>query len=86
MRPSRDAMIRSASTLAPGVSFLALWHLIVSGNTRLEFLFASPLLVAQVALSELTGSTIWLDIETTASEAILGLFVGSILGFSSMDE
>ncbi len=81
MRPSRDAMIRSASTLAPGVSFLALWHLIVSGNTRLEFLFASPLLVAQVALSELTGSTIWLDIETTASEAILGLFVGSILGF-----
>jgi NitT/TauT family transport system permease protein len=67
-------------TLAPGVLFLALWHLVVSNNPRLQFLFASPHLVAQVAFSDGAGSAIWIDILTTASEAILGLLVGSILG------
>lgn len=81
MSSNSVAIIRKLVAFAPGIVFLALWHFTVSGDTRLEFLFASPLLVAQVAMSELTGDTIWLDIATTTSEAILGLLVGSILGF-----
>ena len=67
-------------TILPGVLFILLWHLLVNGNQRLEFLFASPLLVAETAISELASSAIWIDIITTASEAILGLLVGTILG------
>jgi NitT/TauT family transport system permease protein len=73
-------MRQSAITLVPGVLCIALWHFVVSGNTRLEFLFASPALIAKTALVELTDGPIWLDIATTASEAILGLLLGSIFG------
>jgi NitT/TauT family transport system permease protein len=71
---------RGILTVTPGLVFLALWQEIVSGDSRLEFLFASPASVTEVASSELAGTALWLDIVTTASEAVLGLLVGSVLG------
>ncbi len=71
---------RGALTLIPGLFFIILWQGLVGGNTRLEFLFASPQLVARVALEELSQRSIWIDLSTTACEAVLGLLVGSLLG------
>ena len=78
--PERSRISIGMLTVAPGLVFIALWQWIVSGDSRLEFLFASPAAVVQVAVSELSGSALWLDMVTTASEAILGLLVGSALG------
>lgn len=66
--------------LAPGVIFLALWEFLVSGQQRLEFLFASPSLIGGIALEELRSGAIWRDLSVTAYEAVLGLLVGSVVG------
>jgi NitT/TauT family transport system permease protein len=56
------------------------WQLVVGGDQRLEFLFASPMRVLAVALEELRAPAIWVDIATTLSEAALGLLAGALLG------
>lgn len=67
-------------TLLPGIAFLLIWQIAVQGDTRLQFLFASPLAVIDVAGIELTKGAIWRDIYVTGLEAALGLIVGVILG------
>jgi NitT/TauT family transport system permease protein len=52
----------------------------VSGNDRLQFLFASPVMIAHVAGEELGQAAIWHDIFVTLSEALLGLLAGTVLG------
>lgn len=80
MRQTRAKLFRGAVALIPGVLFAILWQVLVGGNSRLEFLFASPELVVRVAFEELSRSSIWIDVGMTASEALLGLIVGSLLG------
>jgi len=64
----------------PAILVLVVWQLVVGGDQRLEFLFASPLRVLAVALEELRAPAIWVDIATTLSEAALGLVAGALLG------
>ncbi|MDE2029787.1 MAG: ABC transporter permease [Alphaproteobacteria bacterium] len=64
----------------PALFFLGAWQWFVHGNQRLEFLFASPSLVAQAAWAEFGHATIWNDIFVTLGEAALGLLSGTILG------
>jgi NitT/TauT family transport system permease protein len=64
----------------PGALFILVWQALVGTNARLQFLFASPELVARVALEELAQGAIWIDLGTTAGEAVLGLLLGSLLG------
>jgi NitT/TauT family transport system permease protein len=64
----------------PGLLFLLLWQLVVGDNERLKFLFASPVLILQVAATELQQMAIWMDCWITLSEALLGLFFGTVLG------
>jgi NitT/TauT family transport system permease protein len=66
--------------LAPGLIFLGLWEFLVKGQQRLEFLFASPSLIAGVAWEEVYSGAIWKHIAVTIYEAVLGLLVGSIIG------
>jgi NitT/TauT family transport system permease protein len=73
-------LLRGAVILIPGLLFILFWQALVAGNSRLEFLFASPLLVVQVAFEELSQRAIWIDLATTAGEAVLGLLAGSLLG------
>jgi len=64
----------------PGLVFLLVWELYVHNDQRLEFLFSSPSLVAEVAFTELQTKEIWNDIFTTSYEAVLGLLLGSTVG------
>ena len=76
-------MTRTAKLLIypiPAIAFLCCWEWYVHGVQRLEFLFASPLLIANVALSELGEISFWAHIGITLSEALLGLIIGSLLG------
>jgi NitT/TauT family transport system permease protein len=66
--------------LLPGILFLLLWAFLVHSDQRLQFLFSSPSLIAEVAYAELQGTTIWNDIFITSYEAILGLLLGSTIG------
>lgn len=67
-------------TLMPALVLLGAWEWSVAGSARLQFLFASPSLVAHVAVQELTGGAIWRHFGVTAGEAVLGLCAGSLLG------
>lgn len=69
-----------ALLFAPAILILALWELLVRGDPRLQFLFASPIMVAAVAFEELSSPSIWWHLFITCSEAILGLLLGSISG------
>ena len=80
MNLNRSVFFRAAIATAPGVLFIIIWQALVGGNSRLEFLFASPQLVARVALEELSQRAIWIDLAITAGEAVLGLLLGSLLG------
>lgn len=66
--------------MLPAIVFLAGWQIFVHGNQRLEFLFASPYLVAQTAVAEIASGSIWHHVYTTFSEAALGLLAGTVLG------
>ncbi|MGD9650639.1 MAG: ABC transporter permease [Dongiaceae bacterium] len=66
--------------LLPLLLFLISWQWIVSGDDRLQFLFASPFLVAGVFIQEIFTPAIWRDISVTGLETILGLILGSTLG------
>ncbi|MFN8819223.1 MAG: ABC transporter permease [Holosporaceae bacterium] len=68
--------------LLPGLLFLLLWQLVVGDSERLKFLFASPILILQVALLEMQQAAIWWDCWITLSEALLGLVFGTVLGTS----
>lgn len=73
-------ILSKAIVILPALLFLFLWEGLVHGNQRLEFLFASPVKVIEVALQELQGEVIWNDIYVTTYEAVSGLIVGSALG------
>ncbi len=75
-----ESLCRLISTIAPGLFFIVVWQVLVGGNSGLEFLFASPALIVRVAIEELPQSAVWIDVATTASEAVLGLLVGSLVG------
>lgn len=77
---ARDRIVRCLIAVAPGLLFVVLWQAFVGGRGRLEFLFASPALIASVAMEELPQRTLWVDVATTTSEAVLGLVLGSLLG------
>lgn len=66
--------------LLPAVLFLGFWEYAVYNNTRLQFLFAAPHLIAQIALEEWRQPEIWYHIFITFSEAALGLLFGTFLG------
>jgi NitT/TauT family transport system permease protein len=66
--------------ILPALLFLICWQAFVHGNERLQFLFASPVMVFDVAISELRQAAIWHDIFVTFTEAALGLLFGTILG------
>ena len=64
----------------PAILFLVFWQWVVSGDKELQFLFASPVLVAKTFVSEVVGFEIWKDFGITAYETICGLLIGSVLG------
>lgn len=64
----------------PAILFLAFWQWAVSGDRELQFLFASPVLVAETFMQEIVGFEIWKDFGITAYETICGLLIGSVLG------
>ncbi len=66
--------------LLPAVLFLLAWQVVVQDNTKLQFLFASPLSIGQTALSELNHGDIWYDAFVTLCEAALGLLAGTVFG------
>jgi ABC-type nitrate/sulfonate/bicarbonate transport system permease component len=64
----------------PALVFLCGWEWAVHGSQKLQFLFASPGMVVEVALIELGHAEIWHDLFVTFSEAALGLLAGTLLG------
>ena len=66
--------------LLPAIVFLSFWQWYVSGSDRLQFLFASPVMVGHVALEEFMHVDIWRHAFVTLSEAGLGLLGGTVLG------
>lgn len=66
--------------LLPAIVFLGFWEWYVSGDPKLQFLFASPSMIADVALAEWPQAAIWHNTFITFSEAALGLIGGTILG------
>ncbi len=64
----------------PALIFLGAWQLFVGGDSRLQFLFGSPLLVLEVARADFTHGALYNDIAVTAGETLLGLAAGTILG------
>jgi NitT/TauT family transport system permease protein len=74
------ALIKLLIALIPAVVALGLWEGSVYGDQRLQFLFASPSLIAGVAFDELGHFAIWHHTFITLSEAALGLLFGTVLG------
>ena len=64
----------------PGVLFIFLWQFSVNGDTKKEFLFASPLKIFNVFIEEFSEGTIWFDIWLTSYETIVGLLIGFLVG------
>lgn len=64
----------------PAIIFLSAWESYVIGDQRREFLFASPSLILNVAVSEMSEYKIWNDIVVTFCEALFGLVLGCLLG------
>lgn len=73
-------LYRIVPVLLPGLLFLCAWEWWVSGDQRLQFLFASPSAILSVAGEELTQAAIWNDMFVTLSEALFGLICGTVLG------
>lgn len=67
-------------TILPALLLLAAWQMAVDGNQRLEFLFASPHRIAQIAWVEWRNAEIWYHSWVTFVEAALGLLAGTVLG------
>ena len=67
----------------PGVLLLSIWEFLVFENARLKFLFASPSLIWQAAVTDLQTWAIWKDCGVTLLEAGLGLLIGTGLGTMS---
>lgn len=80
MKITTSSLGKLAVSLAPGLLCIVVWQVLVGGNRGLEFLFASPELIAKVAMEELPQRFVWINLVTTASEAILGLIIGSFFG------
>ncbi|MEJ0062245.1 MAG: ABC transporter permease [Alphaproteobacteria bacterium] len=66
--------------LLPAALFLGLWQGAVADDNRLQFLFASPAAILDIAIEELGHAEIWRHILTTFGEAALGLLFGTVLG------
>lgn len=64
----------------PAILFLVFWEWRVAGDQRLQFLFASPSRIWEVAIDEWGKPEIWHHTFLTFSEAALGLMGGTILG------
>jgi NitT/TauT family transport system permease protein len=64
----------------PGLLFLLGWELIVGHNARLQFLFASPSLIASVGMEELSKASFYYDVGLTTLEAFAGLCIGVVTG------
>ena len=73
-------MVRIFWAAFPALLFLTGWEWMAKDSQRLQFLFASPSLVAHVAMYELPTMAIWHNIFVTFIEAALGLLAGTILG------
>ncbi len=76
----RKSFLTFFLALLPALFFLGTWEFLVHHNQRLQFLFASPLLVAHVAWEDLPTLALWHHIFVTAEEAVLGLLCGTVLG------
>ena len=68
------------SVLLPAIISLSLWEWAVYNNTKLQFLFAAPSLIAKTGFYELSHIDIWYNIGITLCEAALGLIFGTALG------
>jgi NitT/TauT family transport system permease protein len=66
--------------LMPGLLVLLLWEFVSRHDSRLEFLFASPSSIIAVAAVDLASVELWQDIALTATEALLGLVCGALVG------
>ncbi len=64
----------------PGLLVLLLWEFVSRHDSRLEFLFASPSSIIAVAAVDLASVELWQDIALTATEALLGLVCGALVG------
>jgi NitT/TauT family transport system permease protein len=64
----------------PGCILLVTWEFLVHGDSRLEFLFATPSKVAAVAYQDLLSGDVLIDTAVTAGEAVAGLVIGSLCG------
>lgn len=67
-------------SLLPAILFLVFWEWRVADDQRLQFLFASPNHIWNVALDEWAHVDIWHHTFLTFSEAALGLIGGTVLG------
>lgn len=74
--------MRFSLAFSPLVVFLMAWQAFVANDPRLKFLFGSPAQIVQVAISDLQSQDFFLDVATTAAEAIFGLLVGVSAGFA----
>lgn len=74
------SFFRVVAAMTPAAVFLGLWEWWASGNSTRIFLFSTPTTVALIAISEILDGNIFYDLLLTASETIVGLTIGSILG------
>ncbi len=71
---------QSLRVLLPLAVFLAFWELVVKGDARLIFLFASPSLVFRRLIHDLAQGDLPADIGVTALETGLGFLLGCAVG------
>lgn len=74
--PLTDAVFR----FVPLLFFLATWHVLCSGDQRRMFLFATPGRVANRFWEDLTAGVLAFDSLITASEAIVGFLLATMVG------
>lgn len=73
-------MNRQIRQILAQLGFLALWEVVTRVGIIDPFFVSSPSQVVLTLISLFSGSEIWLHIQTSFTEALLGLFLGSIIG------
>src|ERR1700722_1505506 len=67
-------------TMMPLIAFLAIWQIVGSSSSRMEFLYATPTRIASTLVAELQRAEFWADMGVTAAEVVGGLVLGNCLG------
>lgn len=80
MKNPIDKVYKLLTHLLPAIVFIISWEALVHDKPHTRFLFGSPRAIFEVALAEMPTHSLWIDIGTTAIEAILGLICGSTIG------